>query len=128
MVLVEVVGLLTPGQYGSQKPKLTNLQCPNKRLLYDIVLFQHQLAALGSNDAICYNHIVFSCSNINWLPSVQMMQYATIGGGTVSMPGGNINSQHCCMHSSNPLWHAALHQTTFGGLTQSQVATNGVVQ
>jgi len=55
----EEAGLLASEQYGSWKLKLANLQCLNKRLLYDWVQFCRQPMALCSNDAkSCYDHIV----------------------------------------------------------------------
>jgi len=56
---VEVAGGLE--QYGSRKHKLANLQCLNKRLLYNLVQFCQQPMALCSNDAkSCYDWIVLT--------------------------------------------------------------------
>jgi len=46
-------------QYGSRKEKLANIQCLNKRLLYDYARHTHEPMALCSNDAkSCYDRIV----------------------------------------------------------------------
>jgi len=57
----EAAGLLAPEQYGSRKHKSANLQCLNKRLLYDLVRFHRQSLALCSNDTkSCYDRIVLT--------------------------------------------------------------------
>jgi len=46
-------------QYGSCKEKLADIQCLNKRLLYDYTRYTHKPMALCSNDAkSCYDQIV----------------------------------------------------------------------
>jgi len=56
---VEAKELLAHKQYGSQKAKDAITQCFNKHLWYNYICFQHQLAALCSNDAkSCYDQIV----------------------------------------------------------------------
>ena len=46
-------------QYGSRKEKAADIQCLNKRLLYDYTRFTHKPLALCSNDAkSCYDRIV----------------------------------------------------------------------
>ncbi len=50
---------MTKEQYGSQKEKVVDIQCLNKRLLYDYICYTHKPLALCSNDAkSCYNRIV----------------------------------------------------------------------
>jgi len=46
-------------QYGSRKEKAADIQCLNKRLLYDYARCNHEPLALCSNDAkSCYDRIV----------------------------------------------------------------------
>jgi len=46
-------------QYGSCKEKAADIQCLNKRLLYNYVCYKHEPLALCSNDAkSCYDRIV----------------------------------------------------------------------
>jgi len=58
MYQAEINHLLAEKQYGSQKFKLAIHQCLNKCLLYDLIRFKQQPAALCSNDAkSCYDRI-----------------------------------------------------------------------
>jgi len=51
--------LIANKQYGIQKHKDVITQCLNKWLWYDYIIFQHEPAALCSNDAkSCYHLIV----------------------------------------------------------------------
>jgi len=59
MYQAEQHNLLAEEQYGSHKFKLAIHQCLNKCLLYDLIRFRCQLAALCSNDArSCYDRIM----------------------------------------------------------------------
>jgi len=75
-----MIQALVPKQYGSQKSKATNIQSLNKQLFYNIIQFNRQMAALGSNNAkSCYDQIVLRIAALemcrlgrlmNWLRSM----------------------------------------------------------
>ena len=59
MFHVEEKQQMAKEQYGSRKEKSANIQCLNKRLLYDYVRYTHESMALCSNNAkSCYDWIV----------------------------------------------------------------------